>query len=179
MIRWRMTAMVAFVWLLLPFTGFALASGLRSAAASSNWPKINRLGDGSTVSVWKNGRVVQRARGGKVVSDSTFESYAVYERWVTFMASFQKAIKRNDRSYIAREVDYPVRWSGGTIAGRPQLLGEYSAIFRPAVVKAILAADARALFCQNVSQVMLDSGVIWGDDYNGRLAISTVNSPIP
>jgi len=54
-----------------------------------------------------------------------------------------------------------------------------SAVFQPRTVAAILGADPRALFCQNVNQVMLGSGVIWGDDLGKRLAIITVNPPVP
>src|SRR6202035_5060991 len=153
--------------------------GQPSSDAKRGWPKVSHLRDGTTVSVGKDGRVIQRGRGGQIVSDSSFESYAVYERWVTFMASFQAALKDDDRGRIASSIEYPLRWSGGMISGRGQLLTRYPSVFQPAVVKAVLAADPRALFCKNISEVMLNSGVIWGDDFNGRLAIVTVNPPVP
>jgi hypothetical protein len=59
--------------------------------------------------------------------------------------------------------------------GRTQLLSHYSAIFVPTVVREIKQADPRALFCKNVTMVMLGSGVAWGDEPGGRLAIISIN----
>ncbi|HLX19170.1 MAG TPA: hypothetical protein VKR23_03365 [Gaiellaceae bacterium] len=47
------------------------------------------------------------------------------------------------------------------------------------LVKAILAADPHALFCQNVTQASIGSGLLWGDVFGRRLAIITINPPVP
>jgi hypothetical protein len=152
---------------------------LPSDDALSHWPEISHLRDGSTVAVWEDGRVIERDRAGRVLSDSTFESEAIYERWVKFMRSFQTAVEEGDRSSVASSIEYPLSLSHGIIPNRQELLRRYGAVFTPGVVAEIESADPRALFCQNVSQVMLDSGVVWGDDFKGRLAVITINPPMP
>jgi hypothetical protein len=155
----------------------AAAALVLAAAASGAGPQVTRLGDGSTVTVWKDGRVVERDRHGRVTADSTCESAAVYARWVAFMRSFQAAVRSGDRARVARSVHYPLLWAGRRVDTGGKLVADYRSIFVPAVVAAIEAADPRALFCQNLSQVMLGSGVVWGDDFGGRLAVVTVNRP--
>jgi hypothetical protein len=155
------------------------AAGVRRDTTSAQWPKIIRLPGGSTVRVGKGGSVVQRSRKGQVLAASQCESGAVYERWVKFMTAFQVALEHGDRTRVVRSVHYPLRWAGRTIKRSGGLLRRYDGVFAPRVIHAVLAANPRALFCQNVTQVMLDSGVIWGDDLGGRLAIVTVNPPAP
>jgi hypothetical protein len=62
----------------------APASAARSAPGES--PKVSHLRDGSTVTAFPNGRVVVRALGGRVTSDSDFGSYRRYLQWVTLAA---------------------------------------------------------------------------------------------
>jgi hypothetical protein len=153
------------------------ASGVGLRSASAQWPKLTHLADGSTVRVTKNGAVVVRSRNGQILSVSQCESGAVYEKWVKFMSVFQGAMEEGDRGAVVDRIRYPLRWGGTNIESRRELLRRYGAVFAPPVLRAVVAADPRALFCQNISEVMLGSGVIWGDDFGGRLAIVTVNRP--
>jgi hypothetical protein len=59
---------LAFSLLAAALGAFAITAAGRAdrVALSSGWPKVNHLRDGSTVSVWRNGRVVERGRGGRV-----------------------------------------------------------------------------------------------------------------
>jgi hypothetical protein len=157
----------------------ALGAASSSGDLSTRWPRVSHLADGSTVSVWKSGHVVERDHRGRILSESWCESYAIYERWVAFIGSFQVALKRGETSVVARDIHYPPRWDGPLIASRRQLVSHYATVFRPGIVKAIIGADPRALFCQNSSEVALDDGVIWGDDFKGRLALITVNAVVP
>src|SRR5581483_11026069 len=93
------------VVLVLPFSALGADSG--AGGLSTGWPRVSHLSDGSTVSVWKSGHVVERNRRGRILSESWCESYPVYERWVAFMGSFQIALKRGEIEVVARDVHYP------------------------------------------------------------------------
>ena len=143
------------------------------------WPEVTRLHDGSSVSVWPDGRVVERSRDGVVLSDSNCGSYARYERWVGVMRRFRKAVLIDDRARVAAALARPFLWNHGavstSISGPAQLSSAYRAIFGRAVVGEIKQADPRALFCKDVTMVMLGSGVVWGDEPGGRPSIVTIN----
>ena len=152
-------------------------------ASAGSWPRVSHLRDGSTISVWQNGRVVQRDRHGALLAESYCGSYTRYRRWVGFMSSFRTGVLTRDRALVARSVAFPFRWNHGrpgrstVIADRAELLRDYSAIFSAGVVRTIRAADPRALFCRDVSMVMLGSGVVWGDEPGGRPAVVSINTP--
>jgi hypothetical protein len=161
-----------------------LAALLCCALLASGWPRVAHLANGSTVSVWRSGRVVIRDRHNEILSDSYCGSYARYVTWEGFMSGLQHALKQNDRTAVADRILFPLSWSNhGTttvIRNRAAFLERYTSIFRPAVVGAVIAADPRALFCKNLSQAALDSGVVWGDiSLGGRRGIITVNPPLP
>jgi len=143
------------------------------------WPEVTRLHDGSSVSVWQNGRVVERSRAGVVLADSNCGSYARYERWVGVMTRFREAVVSDDRAHVAAALARPFLWNHGgastSISGSAQLSAVYDSIFGRAVIREIKAANPRALFCKNVTEVMLGSGVVWGDEPGGRPAIVSIN----
>jgi hypothetical protein len=164
------------IWLVL----FCIASGHASAAPSA-WPKVTRLADGSSVSVWQTGRVVERDPRGHLMADSNCGSYLRYQRWVAFMSSLRAAVLANDRAGVAAHVSYPLRWNHGSrwhstmFGDSAALTRDYSTIFRSSVVGAIRAADPHLLFCHEGTMVMLGSGVIWGDDGSGRIGVISIN----
>jgi len=143
------------------------------------WPEVTRLHGGSSVSVWPNGRVLERSRAGVVLSDSNCGSYARYERWVGFMTRFRKAVLTDNRARVAAALARPFFWNHGatstSISGSAQLSTVYNSIFGRAVVREIKAANPRALFCKDVTMVMLGSGVVWGDEPGGRPSIVAIN----
>jgi hypothetical protein len=167
---------VVLTWLVL----LAVAGGPANAAPGA-WPKVVHLTDGSSVSVWQNGRVVERDSGGQLTADSYCRSYTRYQRWVKFMSSFRAAVLTNDRTAIAARITYPLLWNHGSpwhstsIPSLARFVSDYSTIFRPSVVASIKAADPRALFCHLKTMVMLGSGVVWGDDRSGRLTLISIN----
>jgi hypothetical protein len=98
------------------------------------------------------------------------------------MTALQDSIRQGNRAAVASQIAYPLLWTSATakttIRTRHEFLLRYADIFRPGVVKAVLAADPHALFCQNVTQASIGSGVIWGDVFGRRLAITTINPPV-
>jgi len=159
----------------------ATAASVGHGESAPPWPKISRLRDGSTVSVWRNGRVVVRGRSGKLLSESFCGSYARYERWATFLTGFRKAVLTHDHAHVAASVAWPLAWNHGypwrttLVRSRRELLGLYNAIFLPTVVRDIRLANPRALFCKNITQAALGRGVAWGDEWHGRPAIFSIN----
>ena len=167
--------------------GLATLIAVSSAASapersSSSWPKVTRLRDGSSVSVWRNGRVAERRASGKLESLSFCGSYTRYAHWVRFLTTFRGAVLTQDHARIAATVDWPLSWNHGrpwhttAIQSQKQLLRLYRQVFAPSVTREIKVADPRALFCKNISQVALGQGVVWGDEPGGRLAIISINS---
>jgi hypothetical protein len=146
---------------------------------STRWPEVMRLHDGSSVSVWPGGRVLERGRAGAVLADSNCGSYARYERWVGVMTRFRKAVLTDDRAGVVSALARPFYWNHGgestAISGPAQLSTDYESIFGRTVVREIANADPRALFCKDVTMVMLGSGVVWGDEAAGRTSIVAVN----
>jgi len=155
------------------------ASAHQGSAAT--WPRVTRLHDGSTVSVWRGGRVVERSASGKLESVSFCGSYTRYGNWVRFLTTFREAVLTQDHARVATTVAWPISWNHGrpwhstAIQNRAQLLRLYAHVFTPSVVREIKRADPRALFCKNISQVALGQGVVWGDEPGGRLAITSIN----
>jgi hypothetical protein len=166
------TALIAGVAALL----IAAPSGF---GAPQGWPKTTRLRDGSTVLVWQNGRVIERDASGRLQSESYCGSYTRYTRWVRFLATFRQAVLTQDHARVAAEVAWPLSWNHGrrstAITSRTQLLRLYDSVFTASVVRQIKLADPRALFCKNVSEVLLGQGVAWGDEPGGELAIVSIN----
>ena len=160
--------------------GFA-GTGWVRAPVVIHPPKVVYLRDGSTVTVTTSGTVTVRSRHGQVLSESSCGSATRYWRWENFMTAFQGAVRRGDRAAVASKIAYPLRWATKTrvtaIGSRAEFLERYTDIFRPTVVKAILAPDPHALFCQNMTQASIGSGVIWGDVVGGRPSIITINPP--
>jgi hypothetical protein len=154
-----------------------------ASAAAGGWPKVTHLRGGSTVSVWSNGRVVERSASGATLSESSCGSYARYVRWVGFMTAFRTAVLDGDRAAVAAKAAPRLLWNHGSpwrstpVAGPHGVRSLYASIFVLGVVHAIHAADPRALFCKDVTMVMLGSGVAWGDEPGGRPAIVSINEP--
>ena len=152
-----------------------------ATGAANTWPRVSHLADGSSISVWQNGRVVERDRRGQLTADSYCGSYSRYEHWVEFMTSFRAAVLTMNRTGVASRLAYPLLWNHGSpshstsIANSAELVSGYSTIFRPSVVAAIKDADPRALFCHQETMVMLGSGVVWGDDQTGRSSVISIN----
>jgi hypothetical protein len=150
-------------------------------SSSERWPKVTRLGDGSTISVWRNGRVVERSASGKLESVSFCGSYKRYAHWVRFLTTFREAVLTQDHARVATAVAWPLSWNHGrpwhstAIQNRAQLLRLYVQVFTSSVVREIKRADPRALFCKNISQVALGQGVVWGDEPGGQPAITSIN----
>jgi hypothetical protein len=99
------------------------------------------------------------------------------------MTAFQSSIRQGNRAAVATQIAYPLLWSTAsgkvTIHSHQEFLARYSEIFRSSLLHAILAADPHALFCQNMTQASIGSGVIWGDVFRQRLSIITINPPVP
>lgn len=97
------------------------------------------------------------------------------------MGSFRTAVLTEDDSRVAGSVAWPLLWNHGhpwhstSISGAAQFISLYKAIFAPVVVREIKKADPRALFCKDVTMVMLGPGVAWGDEPGGQPAIVAIN----
>jgi len=95
------------------FALFTIACGTASAAPNG-WPRVSHLADGSSVSVWQSGRVVERDRRGKLTAESYCGSYTRYQHWVEFMSSFRAAALAKNPSEIAARVTYALLWNHGS-----------------------------------------------------------------
>src|SRR5258708_980530 len=99
-------------------------------ASAGSWPRVSHLRDGSTISVWQNGRVVQRDRHGALLAESYCGSYTRYRRWVGFMSSFRTGVLTRDRALVARSVAFPFRWNHGR-PGRSTVIADRAELLRP------------------------------------------------
>jgi hypothetical protein len=151
-----------------------------SAAAAA--PSVEKLPDGSTVTVSQSGQVVHRDRAGAVLAESSCGSPAAYRARVRVLTAFRTAVLAGDRGAAASLVAYPLAWNRGvppdrrTLRDRAALLRSWDKVFLPGVVRLIRSADPRAVFCKNATQFTLGPGVVWGDTAGGRAAIAIVNS---
>jgi hypothetical protein len=103
-----------------------------------------------------------------------------------FMADVQKAVKADDKQWIANNVQYPMVVYLGvnikqTIKNQSQLILYFDKIFHPAFKKKLLAACTCNLFV-NSDGVMLGSGEIWisqkanSTEESYDFVISTINN---
>jgi hypothetical protein len=95
------------------------------------------------------------------------------------MSSLRSSVLDANHAAVASHVAFPLLWNHGQgrtiIRNRGQFLRYYEMIFRANDVAAIRSADPRALFCRNVTQVMLGLGVVWGDEPDGQPAVISIN----
>ena len=141
---------------------------------------VFHLRDGSTVTVTTSGKVVQRNRKLGFVAISFCGSYANYRRWSAFLADFQHALRSRDHAGVAADVVFPLAWNHGkttTIRSSGELARLYASIFRPALVRAVLAPDPRGLVCKNGNQFTLGDGIVWGEAVGGRVGVIAINGP--
>lgn len=156
----------------------AVFAGSATAAA----PSVEKLADGSTVTVSQSGQVVHRDRAGAVLAESSCGSPAAYRARVRVLTAFRAAVVAGDRSAAAALVAYPLAWNRGvppqrsTLRDPAALLRSWDKVFLPGVLRLIRSADPRAVFCKNATQFTLGPGVVWGDTAGGRPAIAIVNS---
>lgn len=94
------------------------------------------------------------------------------------MSEFQKRLRANDREAMANAICYPLRVNGQTpilVEDRAQFIRQFDAIFTPDVARAVLAADARKVFC-SYQGIMLGNGVVWArKDAQGRYGLCAIN----
>ena len=162
----------------------AAATGLPAPADSGGRPTLARLAGGASVEVWPDGHVLERSRAGAVLEESWCGSASRYARWVAFLGAFRRAVAGGDRAAVASAFAYPLRWNGAPggsvlVRSRAQLLRDYGAVFTRALAAAVAAADPRALFCKDVSEVALGAGLLWGDQVGrrGAPALVAINAP--
>lgn len=144
-------------------------------AAPEGVETIN-LGDGCTITVDGDDHVTIRGEGESWFG---FNGYS-YRKSVEFMTEFQRVVRARNREATIKAIAFPLRVNSETpliVEERNTLLRQFDRIFTPEVVKAILAADPRKVFC-NCQGIMLGHGIIWAvRDDDGRYGVRTINLP--
>jgi hypothetical protein len=103
-----------------------------------------------------------------------------YKASVDFFTEVQRRLAAGDKPGVAELANYPLRANltvkRAVIAkDRAALVRDFDRLFTPAVIKTILEADPRDVFC-NYQGIMLANGVLWADNADGKhLGLITIN----
>lgn len=141
---------------------------------------VIKLDKGITITITAKGGVTIDDPNGKLGGSSSCGANGFeYKKSVALFAELQDALAAGARDKIAALMAYPLRVNLGFKSRRifkdAAALGrDFDVAFPPPVVKKILDAEPRAIFCR-ADGFMLGSGVVWAEVQKGRYGVFVVN----
>lgn len=104
--------------------------------------------------------------------------YKIYKEDIIFFEKVKKALRSNDRTWIATHIHYPICTVVGSsrvlIRGPKELEQYYSQVFDKAVVRKIVGQDSSHLFVNWEGRMAAD-GALWFDVIGNDYSIISVN----
>lgn len=141
---------------------------------------VIKLDKGPTITITEDGEVTVDYPTSELGATSACGANGFeYKKSVALFAELQSALADNAREKVAALVLYPLRVNLGPRSHRlikdAAALGrDFDVAFPPPVVKKVLDAEPRAIFCR-ADGFMLGSGVVWAEVQKGRYGVVVVN----
>ena len=141
---------------------------------------VIKLDKGGTITITAKGGVDVHDPNGKLGGSSSCGANGFeYKKSVALFAELQDALAAGARDKVAALMAYPLRVNLGfksyrLIKDAAALGRDFDVAFPPPVVKKILDAEPRAIFCR-ADGFMLGAGVVWAEVQKGRYGVFVVN----
>lgn len=141
---------------------------------------VIKLDRGLTITLTAKGGVTIDDPNGKLGGSSSCGANGFeYKKSVALFAELQDALAAGARDKVAALMTYPLRVNLGfksyrLIKDAAALGRDFDVAFPPPVVKMILDAEPRAIFCR-ADGFMLGAGVVWAEVQKGRYGVFVIN----